>query len=149
MLSLAPDFKELLKLFTTHEASYLIVDGYAVAFHDYPRFTGDLDIWVDTSEKNAKNIVTSLQEFGFSLPNLKKELFTGKDVITRMGVEPLTIEIFTHIPGLIFKSAYEHRVSYDLDGELRIDFLSLSDLKTSKRETGKTQDLLDLEKLPD
>lgn len=148
MLNLAPDFKELLKLFLTHEVKYLIVGGYAVAFHGYPRFTGDLDIWVDRSKENAEKIVLALKEFGFNLPSLKRELFTGEDVITRMGVEPMKVEIFTHIPGLIFSPSFVNKVRHRIDNSFDIYFLSLEDLKTSKKTTSRTQDLLDLEKLP-
>ena len=40
---LNPDFKEFIKLLEKHKVKYLIVGGYALAFHGYPRFTQDID----------------------------------------------------------------------------------------------------------
>ena len=142
-----PDFKELLRLFTAHNVKYLIVGGYAVAFHGHPRFTGDLDLWVEASESNASKVVTALREFGFDAPNLKKEHFLGKDTVTSMGVEPMKVEIFTHIPGLEFKNSFQSKSIAKLEvGD--IWFVSLEDLKTAKRTSGRAQDLADLEELP-
>lgn len=118
-----------------------------MTFHGYPRFTGDLDIWVDRSEQNASKIVAALQSFGFDTPKLRPELFTGKDVITRMGVEPMKVEIFTHIPGLVFDSSYSNRAKLSLDDVGEVSFVSLDDLKISKKTSGRAQDLADLEKL--
>jgi hypothetical protein len=148
MLNLPQDFKELLKLFTEKKVSYLIVGGYAVTFHGYPRFTGDLDIWVERTQKNAKNIVAALILFGFNTENLSEELFLKEDTITRMGVEPMKVEIFTHIPGLIFEHAYAHKDTLAIDGVGGISFVSLEDLKISKKTSGRIQDLADLERLP-
>ena len=147
MLNLPQDFKELLKLLIDQKVKFLIVGGYAVTFHGYPRFTGDLDLWVDTSEENAKNIVRSLKLFGFNAPNLRIELFTGEDVVTRIGVEPMKVEIFTHIPGLTFESSYQNRDLLQLDEVGEVPFVSLHDLKISKKTSGRAQDLADLEKL--
>ena len=147
MLNLPQDFKELLKSLIDQKVKFLIVGGYAVTFHGYPRFTGDLDLWVDTSEENAKNIVISLKSFGFNTPNLRIGLFTGKDIVTRIGVEPMKVEIFTHIPGLEFEASYEDKVLLHLDDVGDVPFVSLDDLKISKKTSGRAQDLADLEKL--
>lgn len=147
MLNLPQDFKELLKSLIDQKVRFLIVGGYAVTFHGYPRFTGDLDIWVDRSEQNARNIVAALKSFGFDTPNLGSDLFTGKDVITRMGVEPMKVEIFTHIPGLTFDWSYNNRAKLNLDDVGEVPFVSLDDLKISKKTSGRAQDLADLEKL--
>ncbi len=143
-----PDFKEFLRLFLVHRVRFLIVGGYAVAYHGHPRLTGDLDIWVERSQENAGNIMASLREFGFDLPNLRPELFLKPDAITRMGVEPMKIEIFTHIPGLSFAQSYAARCETTIDvGPL--PFLSLKDLRESKKTSGRHRDLADLEELPE
>ena len=147
-LVLPQDFKDLLKLFLDHEVRFLIVGGYAVAFHGYPRFTGDLNILVDNSEINATKIVSSLKEFGFESPNLKTEMFMAKDSLTRMGVEPMKIEIFTHIPGLQFFSSFANAVVQQIEDSIRIPFVSLKDVKASKRASGRAQDIADLDNLP-
>lgn len=147
MLNLPPDFKELLKLLIDRKVDFLIVGGYAVTFHGYPRFTGDLDLWVGRSEENAINIVSALKDFGFNPSNLRTELFTGEDIVTRMGIEPMKIEIFTRIPGLTFSNAYQNKVLLSLPHVGKVPFISLEDLKVSKITSGRTQDLADLEKL--
>ncbi len=44
------DFKELLGLLNKHEVEYVIVGGYALAFHGAPRYTGDMDILVKSRQ---------------------------------------------------------------------------------------------------
>lgn len=57
MVKPPPDFKEFLNLSNTHRVKYLVVGGYAVAAHGYPRFTGDLDIWIHTQAENAESVL--------------------------------------------------------------------------------------------
>lgn len=141
-----PDLKEFLRLLIAHRVRFIIVGGYCVAYHGHPRFTGDLDIWVDKNKYNAEAVVNTLKEFGFDTPNLSSDLFLKDDCITRMGVEPMKIEIFTHIPGLKFEESYPRISVYKSDiGD--IPFLSLDDLKISKRTSGRHKDLADLEEL--
>ncbi len=145
-LALPQDFKDLLKLFLEKKVSFLIVGGYAVAFHGHPRFTGDIDIWVERTQDNAEKIVSSLREFGFDTPNLRSDMFMAEDFITHMGVEPMRIEIFTHIPGLVFKNTSS--VTQKIENCGAVPFISLEDLKIAKKASGRLQDLADLEKLP-
>ena len=67
------DFKEFIESLNKHNVRYLVVGGYAVAFHGYPRYTKDLDIWIELSPDNADNAVKALEEFGFESAGLKKE----------------------------------------------------------------------------
>ena len=68
-VSLPPDFREFLRLLNAHQVEYLLVGGYAVAYHGYPRATGDIDIWVALNLRNAERVVAALKEFGFGLPD--------------------------------------------------------------------------------
>lgn len=43
-IRLTPDFKEFLRLLTDHQVEYLLIGGYAVGYHGYPRATADMDI---------------------------------------------------------------------------------------------------------
>ena len=45
-LEAQPDFKELLELLNARKVEYVIVGGYAVAFHGAPRYTGDIDLYI-------------------------------------------------------------------------------------------------------
>ena len=148
MVKLPPDFREFLSLLHTHRVKYLLVGGYAVAAHGYPRFTGDMDLWIQTNTENAENVLRVCREFGFDVPNLRVELFTDPTQMTRMGHPPLRIEILNSVSGLTFDLAWENRISEVWD-EVPVSLISLEDLRTNKRASGRLKDLADLENLPD
>ncbi len=83
-IHLPSDFKEFLKLLNAHQVEYLLIGGYAVGYHGYPRATADMDIWVAMNPSNAQRIVVALKEFGFDLPELSPELFLKEWQIIRM-----------------------------------------------------------------
>lgn len=144
---LPPDFKDFLRLLNSHGVEYLLVGGYAVGFHGYPRATADLDIWVPIDSRNAHKLADTLKAFGFETPELSPDLFLQPDKVVRMGVPPLRIEILTSISGVEFRDCYARRHSATLD-EVVVPFISLEDLKRNKRAAGRHQDLSDLEHLP-
>jgi len=96
-----------LKLLKEHNVRYLLIGGYAVGFHGYPRATADMDIWVAIHPENANRIVAALQEFGFDLPELTPQLFLQEMQIIRMGVPPVKLEICTSISGVEFDACYQ------------------------------------------
>jgi predicted nucleotidyltransferase len=140
------DLREFLKLLNSARVEYLIIGGYAVAYYGYPRATGDLDVWVAVSDTNARKLVRSLKDFGFDLPNLKPEIFLEKDRIIRFGEPPLRIEILTSISGVSFDDCFSRRARVRLDG-LRVNLISLEDLKKNKVASGRPKDLDDLTEL--
>src|SRR3989338_10069020 len=115
MIRLPPDFKELLRLLNSKKIEYLVIGGYAVAFHGYPRATGDIDIWVAISENNAQKLVEAIKEFGFDIPDLKDKLFLKKGKNIRMGNPPLRIEILTSIDGVRFNECYKNKKTATID----------------------------------
>lgn len=146
-LQLAPDFKDFLKLLNDKQVEYLVVGGYAVGYHGYPRATGDLDIWIAIHRANARKLVATLKEFGFDVPELHEELFLQEDKVIRMGYPPVRIELLTTISGVDFGVCYETRIEDAVDG-VPIKIISLQDLKTNKAASGRSKDMLDLEYLP-
>jgi hypothetical protein len=94
-----PDLSEFLRLLSDHQVEYLLIGGYAVSYHGYPRSTLDMDIWIATSERNAKKVVAALDAFGFGGGSLSPHLFDRPDQITRLGYPPFLIEILTKFPG--------------------------------------------------
>jgi hypothetical protein len=147
MIPLLSDLKEFLRLLSDHHVDYLLIGGYAVSYHGYPRTTADMDIWIETSPTNAQRIIAALQAFGFGETGIKPDQFLLPDQITRMGVRPLQIEILTTISGLDFAAAYARRVVDVIDG-VPISFICSDDLKTNKRASGRLKDLADLDNLP-
>ena len=146
MIQLPQDFKELLQLLNSKKIEYLVIGGYAVAFYGYPRATGDIDIWIAISKNNAHKVVEALKEFGFDAPDLNDKLFLEKDKNIRMGNPPLRIEILTSIDGVEFNECYQNKKTVIIDN-IKINFISLSDLKKNKKASGRFQDLADIENL--
>ncbi len=140
------DFKELLSLFEKHRIRYLIVGGYAVMKYSEPRFTKDLDVWIATDPENADAVYAALKEFGAPLANLTADDFTHQAYFYQMGRPPLRIDIMMSISGVKFEEAWEKREVVKLD-DLKISFISRSDLIRAKEASGRPQDKIDVEKL--
>lgn len=147
MERLPQDFKEFLSLLNSHEVDYLLVGGYAVALWGYPRYTGDIDLWIAISDQNADKLVTVFKEFGFDVPELSRDMFLDAKRMTRLGREPVKIEILSHVSGLSFSEARANAVVRNLDG-IAIPVISLRDLRTNKLASGRPKDLADLDNLP-
>jgi predicted nucleotidyltransferase len=140
---LPEDLREFLKLLNLRKVEYLLIGGYAVGYYGYPRSTDDMDIWVAISPKNAEKLVQVLKEFGFAVPELKKELFLKPDQIVRLGEPPLRIEILTTISGVDFNECYLRKSKAMIDG-LKINLISLRHLKKNKAASGRPKDQDDL-----
>lgn len=147
MIPIPPDFKEFLKLLNARGVKYLVIGGYAVSIHGYPRPTGDLDVWVATDKDNAGLLVDTLKQFGFDVPELKPALLYKDQQTLRMGIPPVRIEVISDISGVEFSTCYERRQTADLDG-VPVSVISLSDLRINKKAAGRSKDLVDCEKLP-
>lgn len=145
-IKLPPDFKEFLKLLKANNVQYLLIGGYAVSYYGYPRTTGDIDIWVAIHPENARQLVASLQEFGFDSPDLTTELFLQEKSMVRMGVPPMRIEILTTISGVRFEDCFAKKVVDVLDG-VEVNLINLEHLKENKKASGRFKDLDDLEHL--
>jgi len=146
-IELHPDFKDFLRLLNSHGVEYLLVGGYAVGYHGYPRATGDMDVWIAISESNAQKAAMVLRDFGMPKEKVSKELFLEKDKVIRMGVPPVRIEVITGASGVGFAKCYSRREVIEID-EFPVNFISLEDLKVNKRACGRHKDLEDLEHLP-
>jgi len=144
---LPPDFKEFLQLLNKHQVDYLLIGGYAVGYHGYPRATGDMDIWVAINPENANKLVAVLAAFGFEATDISADLFLQSNNVIRMGAPPLRLEILTTISGVEFADAYAQRITETIDG-VAVNIISLDLLKANKRASGRLKDLSDLENLP-
>ncbi len=142
-IRLPEDFKEFLRLLAANDVEYLLVGGYAVGLHGYPRPTGDIDFWISRSEANAKRMYCVLIEFGFNSPDLSASLFTVKKGIVRMGVAPFKIEVITHIDGVDFADCYPRRIETELDS-CKVKLINFEDLITNKKASGRPKDMNDV-----
>ena len=144
---LPPEFKRLLSALYSKKVEYLVVGGYAVIFHGYVRTTGDLDIWVALNPENAAKLEAAIRSMGFNPPGLKTEWFVQKGAVLRIGQEPLRFDIINDIDGVTFAECYARRVEADIEG-IQVNMISLPDLKTNKKASGRNKDLADLDYLP-
>ncbi len=140
------DFKEFIELLNKNNVKYLVVGGYALAFHGYPRYTKDIDFWVWVEKENAKNIIKALKDFGFSSLELKEEDFLTPGYVIQLGQPPGRIDLLTSVTDLEFEACYASKVHIELQGT-KIDFLDLENFKKNKKSVGRYQDLADLENL--
>ncbi len=145
-MEVQPDFKELLALFNEHRVSYVIVGGYALAFHGVPRYTGDLDIYVNPDRDNAQRIVAALDAFGFASLGLKATDFEQPDQVVQLGFAPVRIDLITSITGVSWDEAVVGRVSSTY-GAVPVYYIGREQLVSNKRATGRKRDLADLEAL--
>ncbi|HXR36137.1 MAG TPA: nucleotidyltransferase [Candidatus Binataceae bacterium] len=143
-IRLPTDFKEFLRLLNSNGAEYLVIGGYAVNYHGYPRTTGDMDVWVGTDRRNAEKVTAALSEFGFQ--QATPQLFSVPNNVVRMGLPPVRIEILTSISGVEFPQCFQRRAVADFDG-VTVNLIDLEDLKTNKKASGRLKDLADLEEL--
>ena len=143
---LNPDFKEFVRSLNDNGVRYLVIGGYAVAFHGHPRYTKDMDIWIAMDSQNAAAMVKALDQFGFSSLGLKREDFLVPDQIIQLGYAPNRVDLFTTLQGVDFDTCYAARVETMIEG-VSVNFIDLQNLKRNKKATGRHQDLADLENL--
>ncbi|WP_189073794.1 nucleotidyltransferase [Deinococcus sedimenti] len=132
-------------MLNAHGVKYLLVGGYAVGAHGFPRYTGDLDLFYGLGAENTSRLADTLTEFG--LPVTAAEI-DRENVMFRMGVKPIMVEFMSEISGVPFEQAWQNRVSWTL-GDLTVPMISLPDLRVNKRASGRHKDLADLEELPE
>ena len=145
-MTLDRDFEDFVALLNKHAVEYMIVGGYALAFHGKPRHTGDLDIWIDMQDDNAQKMVNVIADFGMSSLGMTKTDFLQKGGITQIGYPPLRIDILNEIDGVNFNEAYTNKLIIDVDG-LLINYIGLNDLIKNKQVSGRHQDLSDVKEL--
>ena len=143
---LSQDFKEFVELLIKHKAEYLVVGGYAVGIHGHPRYTGDLDIWLNPTETNAALILKSVNEFGFGSFNLKVEDFTKPGNVIQLGYPPLRIDLLTEIDGVTFDESFKNRKEVEIEGII-VNFIGYNELLKNKKHTGRPRDMDDIENL--
>ena len=145
-LPLPPDFREFLQLLNSAKAEYLVVGGYAVSYHGYPRPTGDLDIWIAIHPQSASKMMEVLSKFGFAGAGATAELFTTPGKVIRMGEPPVRIEILTTISGVEFAACFARRIQCVIDG-ITVNIISREDLISNKIAAGRPKDFNDLSHL--
>jgi predicted nucleotidyltransferase len=140
------DFKDLLRELNAAGVRYLIVGGYAVMVYTEPRYTKDLDIWIEPTESNARKLLAALVRFGVPIKGVGPSDFTEPEVFFQIGVDPVRVDIMTSVPGLDFNPAWDRKLAVDFGGETA-PVLSRADVLASKKATGRARDRRDVKRL--
>lgn len=140
------DFRDLLRDLNAAGVRYLIVGGYAVMAYTEPRYTKDLDVWIEPVESNAQRLFVALAQFGAPTRDIRPGDFTEPETFFQIGVEPVRIDIMTSVPGLDFAAAWERKAMVDFGGECGA-VLCREDVVKSKMAAGRLRDRQDVKKL--
>ena len=143
MIPIPADFREFLRLLNRRRVKYLVVGGYAVVYHGYPRYTGDIDIFVAVSPSNTRALVKVFSDFGFADAELTPEFFAEYGRVIRLGREPFRLEVVNKVDGVTFAACYSKRVRARRDG-LTINFIGYDDLLKNKRASNRLKDQQDV-----
>jgi hypothetical protein len=145
-MDLSKDLSEFIKSLNSNNVEYVVVGGYAQAYHGRPRFTGDIDILIRPSAENATRLRSALNQFGFSGVGLQEENFTREEQIIQLGMAPNRIDILTSITGCNFEDIWATRVPAKI-ADLPVNFISKEQYIRNKRAVGRPQDLADVDAL--
>ena len=145
-IDVARDYRDFLRAFVDHDVRFLVVGAYALAVLGRPRATGDLDVWVEPTPRNARKAYEALRVFGAPLRDLTVTDLTTPGVVFQIGLPPLRIDVLTEISGVTFTPAWRRRVRASFD-DVPIAVLGRQDFLTNKRATGRLKDLADAERL--
>lgn len=142
------DFIDFLKALNAADVKYILVGGYAVILHGYERVTGDMDIWVESTDDNYVRLCEAFNAFGMPVFDMSLENFldTEKFDVFRFGRKPVAIDIMTKLKGLAFKEAFEKSEIRNIDN-ISLRLVHYHHLVLAKQQAGRNKDLNDLENL--
>ena len=145
-MELSKDLREFVELLNSRKIRYLVVGGHAVAYHGFPRFTGDVDFFIDASPENAALVAAVVVEFGFANLGLTPADFGSPETVIQLGRAPHRIDLLTSVTAVSFAEAWQTRVESQLDG-LPVWIISKDLLLRNKLATGRPQDLADAKRI--
>jgi hypothetical protein len=140
------DFRDFVALLNRHKVKYVLIGGYAVAFHGHPRFTKDVDFLVERSRENAEALLSVLADFGFQSLGFTSDDLLVEDTGFYLGNPPYRIDVLNCAPGITFQEAWESRIEAEIAG-VTCQVLSRELLIRSKRASGRPTDLDDADKI--
>lgn len=143
MEALTKEWVEFLGVLSRHGVRFLLIGGHALAVHGRPRYTEDLDVFVDPTAANARRVSAAVVEFGFAETGRDWRWFAKPYRIAMLGRVPFRIDILTGISGVSFRAAWRNRISVDLSiGSVPV--IGIDELRANKLASGRPKDLLDL-----
>ena len=140
------DYRDILSIFNAEKVEYLVIGAYALAAHGLPRATGDIDLWINRDEPNARRVWRALEKFGAPLLDLTQDDLSSPGMVYQIGVAPNRIDILTSIDGVEYGDAWSQHIEVVIEG-LPICIISRDHLIANKRAVGRPQDLADIDRL--
>lgn len=140
-----PDWIELLSLLNKYNLDYLILGGIAASIYSIPRYTKDLDVFIDKEEASLNKLRCVLKEFIGSDINISNEDLS-KRIVIQLGNEPLRIDILLNPKGILFKECFNNKTSY-IYNEKEYFLIGKQELIKNKLAVGRPQDLADVANL--
>jgi hypothetical protein len=145
-MPLNKDLREFVELLNSNQVDYLIVGAFAVTYHGFPRYTGDLDILVRPTAENARRVLDALSQFGFGELGVRAEDVETPGRVVQLGIPPNRIDLLNALSGLTFEEAWDSREAAELDG-VPVAFIGRTALIRNKEHTGRAKDKGDAEEL--
>ena len=145
-MQLNKDLREFAELLNSNRVEFVVVGAFAVGWHGFPRFTGDLDVLVRPTIENGAAVVEAIRQFGFASLGITREDFAHPGQVVQLGFQPSRIDVITSITGVEFEDAWAGKIAGDIDG-LPVFFIGFDDLIRNKESTGRPKDLLDADQL--
>ena len=136
------DYRDMIECLQREGVEFMLVGGYAVALHGWPRMTFDIDFWIMANPQNAAAVLRALKAFGAPLMDLKEEDFHKPGIVFQIGTEPQRIDILSAISGVAYEDADSRAVRMEVDG-LSLKVIALDDLIANKRASGRPKDIVD------
>ena len=143
---LNPDYRDMVECLLKEGVDFMLVGGYAVALHGWPRTTFDIDFWIMANPENAKAVMRAIRAFGAPLMDLTEADFHRPGMVFQIGTEPQRIDIISAVDGLDYADASRRAVRMNVDG-LEFKVISIDDLIVNKRASGRPKDVADAQAL--
>lgn len=140
------DFEELFAALNARNVKAIVVGAFALAFHAKPRYTKDIDVFVEPTPENIASLLAALNDFGFAGLGLDQSAFIPAGRGVQLGVEPNRVDLLTAIDAVTFDEAWTGRVAGKY-GTQSVYYLGRAELIRNKRAVGRHQDLADLDML--
>ncbi|NML65465.1 nucleotidyltransferase family protein [Hymenobacter sp. RP-2-7] len=141
------EYLNLLRLFHAERVEYVVVGGYAVIAHGFPRTTGDIDLLVNPTVENARRVVEALKTYGFTSGEFEEADFTTVPNFLSFSRADLWIDLLTEVQGVSFAECATNALVLEMEA-IPVRYINLGALRKAKAATARPQDLLDLENLP-
>jgi hypothetical protein len=129
-----------------NKVQYILIGGYAINFHGFQRFTGDMDIWLKDTLQNRqalRNVFIDCDMGDYPILESMQFIAGWTEFHLNNG---LTLDILTEMKGLedyTFDECLQMASVADIDG-VNIPFLHINQLIKNKQVIDRPKDRIDI-----